>query len=321
MGKYNQRSSSLLNTILAAACGILMTFFSLNYLPVVFLFSPIPFIVLWLSEDRRWALLSYAFSIGICLLLAAGFSKPFFSQVLAVLPYPFILASFIGWSIEKDKDSLETILTAACLILGLFFISFVIRSKMEGSESLAASWSKLKNQAMEQFESIAGEAGGLSPGEDYNLSVGIRQLIDMVPGAVFNLGAFFTMFNIWISRSILNRYQQGVDRFVFSNLSIGRNLGRRLIVSVILIALVFTFVQGGAFKAVRDNVLVMAQGILLLNGLAVMEFYFKRTRLPGFLRFIIYVFFMTAPVFVTIISIFSLIDIFVDFRRFSKEEE
>ena len=278
--------------------------------PVVILMTPLPIIFFFshLGRARGLAALAVAFIIvsgllgllghrvNIAVLLMIGFTGVMLSEVL------------------HRRYSIEKTFTIASLVLFFCGVGFVLHSAFLSG---ASPW-----QTVELY--IGGIiAENLRLYEQLDISAEqialIRENVPQISGffaAIFPAlvlsGAVLTVWlNVLAARSLFRRHAKEFNNF--GDLSLWKAPER--LVWLLIAAGGMMLVPIDVIDSVGLNILIICCLIYLLQGLAIVGFFFKRKRVPFLLRWLFYLVIAVQQYMVILVIAFGLFDIWVDFRK------
>lgn len=325
MTEEKQGRRSLINSLLAGLCAALILFFSTRFMPSFYLLTPIPLVVLWASEKRGWTALSAGLALAMTLLffaLAEGeMTSDLFATVLAFFLYPLVMALFLGEALRREADPFSTLVLAAFLFLGILFLMTTIGAQSQGLSNLEDLRQYIEEEVGKAYTRMQAEIPDLNqPASEFALAVNLRNFVQLIPALLFNMGLGFALVQLWVSQNILHRSGVVSRPFIFTDLVLPTQAGKALLLAAIITAILFSLLQGGDYAFIRNNVISIINGILLLDGLSILDFFLKRSRLPAWLRILIYLLLVSSASFSLALPFLSILNIFMDFRHRPKKE-
>jgi uncharacterized protein YybS (DUF2232 family) len=278
--------------------------------PVVIIMTPLPIIFFFscLGRARGLAALGAAFIIvsgllsllgnhvNIAVLFMIGFTGVMLSEVL-----------YRRYSVEKT-------FTIASLALFFCGVGFVLHSAFLSS---ASPWQTVElyiggiiSENLRLYEQLDISADQIAL---------IRENIPQITGfftvifpALALSGAVLTVWlNVLAARSLLGRYTEAFPDF--GDLALWKAPER--LVWLLIAAGGMMLVPVDVIDTVGLNILIICCLIYLLQGLAIVGFFFKRKRIPLLLRWLFYLLIAVQQYMVILVIAFGLFDIWADFRK------
>jgi uncharacterized protein YybS (DUF2232 family) len=213
------------------------------------------------------------------------------------------------WSVEK------TVAAASLLVYAIGGALFLSTQMQEGQNPIQVIEEDLRRSFLVAIQ----EAGGVSQ-EVPLLEDALQRLVPLMaklaPGGVLASLLIIS----WLNLLILRRYR----RLHKPSFAVWDEWSRwkapeHLVWGVIASGFVLFLPAAPALKTVSLNVLVVLGTVYLLQGMAVLGFYFDRWKVPRFLRALLYGLVLLQQI-ATLLAIFmGLFDMWFDFRRLSQK--
>lgn len=273
-------------------------------------FTPLPstlFFSRWGVPKGFWVPGGAAF-LGSVLFLAMGISHsiPYFLSMV-------LMGLVLGYGTRRRWSVERTVTAASLLVYGVVVFLFLSTQIPEGQNPIQV----IEEDLRRSFAAALEEAGGTSK-EVPLLEEAVQRLVPLMaklaPGGVLSSLLIIS----WLNLLILRRYRrlQRSPSVLWDEWSRWK-APEHLVWGVIASGFVLLFPTAPALKTVSLNVLVVLGTVYLLQGMAVLGFYFDRWRVPRFLRAVLYGLVLLQQI-ATLLAVFmGLFDMWFDFRRIS----
>lgn len=272
---------------------------------------PTVLFVLYLLNDPTKTLLAFGIVLcGMAILLAS---------IHSILPL-FALASMglVGMAMARTAQknySIEIITILPALILLGAIAFYVIYS---ASQLSISPWQLIENyftQAVELNIKLYSQLP-LKPEELKAIQDGKPTVIKLFTGIFPALCIITVLFTVWMNTLMGNRilFKTGIILPQLSALCEWRAPGW----------LVWFFIAGGALSLLAQtnirlwglNVFLVVSAIYLLQGLAIVSFFFQHKNIPFFFRWLGYFLIAIQQILMIAIAAIGLFDIWIDFRKY-----
>ncbi len=278
--------------------------------PVVIILTPLPIIYFFsrLGRVRGLATLAIAVTIVSGLLSILGHRANL--AVLLMIGFTGVMLS----EVLSRRYSIDKTFTIASLAVFFCGVGFVLHSAFLSG---AAPW-----RIVELY--IGGIiAENLKLYEQLNISADqialIRENAPEITGfftiifpALALSGAVLTVWlNVLAARSLLRRHAEEFPDF--GDLSLWKAPERFVWLLIAAGGMMLLPIDG--VDSVGLNILIICCLLYLLQGLAIVGFFFKRKRVPQLLRWLFYILIAVQQYMVILVIAFGLFDIWVDFRK------
>ncbi|MDY3052836.1 MAG: DUF2232 domain-containing protein [Ndongobacter sp.] len=279
MNEMMEKYSGLLQAVAAAALGVALFYAQAQILAVFGLLLLTPYIVLWVSENARWAVLSYLLSgLGIFLLFGAA-------AALTTVPIIAGSSTCAAMLIERKRPMWETLLYPSFVGAGLFALVFVLLAWAQGMHLVAEIQQEVTNvvqtllDQIRYAEDLTYYAKGM---EQVTASALISRLMQIYPALLYGASLMMTAVNTLLARRVLAQMRPELGRAALADFCLPRKAGYVMAaVTVALFLAKSAQIPGGEILSMNSNIMCIA--ILLLNGIATF-LAFLRPSVPPALR-------------------------------------
>ena len=278
--------------------------------PVVIIMTPLPIIYFFsrLGRVRGLAVLAVAFIIAFGLISLLGQRANI--TVLLMIGFTGVMLS----EVLKRRYSIEKTFTIASLVLFFCGVGFVLHSAFLSG---AAPWrivelyiGKIIAENLRLYEQL-----NISADQIALIRENAPQIMDfftVIFPALALSGAVLTVWlNVLAARSLL--WGEAGEFPDFGDLSLWKAPER--LVWLLIAAGGMMLAPIDVIDSVGLNILIVCCLIYLLQGLAIVGFFFKRKRAPLLLRGLFYILIAVQQYMVILVIAFGLFDIWVDFRK------
>ena len=278
--------------------------------PIVIIMTPLPIIFFFSRLGRTRGLAALAVAIIIVSGLLSLLGHRINIAVLLMIGFTGVLLS----EVLSRRYSIEKTFTIASLALFFCGVGFVLHSAFLSG---AAPW-----RIVELY--IGGIiAENLRLYEQLDISADqialVRENARQITGfftvifpALALSGAILTVWlNVLSARSLLRRYAEEFPEF--GDLTLWKAPER--LVWVLIAAGWMMLLPINVVGSVGLNILIVCCLLYLLQGLAIVGFFFKRKRVPPLLRWLFYILIAVQQYMVILVIAFGLFDIWIDFRK------
>jgi len=310
--------NALYKDFVLAVVIISIVFIAVAVNPVLGVFGavlvPVPILYYYSRLDRLYGLLVFILSLIIAMitLRALGFQTS--------VGYLFLLGSLgpvlsevlrRNWSIEKTVIYSAGILLALSLAI-LLYISLISGKAPWGIIGAHMSAIVLENIDLYSRTGVPTQYIELMKGNSDQIT---RILTGLLPSFILVGAAFFIWLNLlggkWLFR------KRGMWYPEFGDLSLWKTFDKT--VWLVVIAGVFILIPSQGFRILGLNIMIVLLFIYMLQGLAIVSFFFKRKNVPVILRAFGYFLIFAQQFLIFIVAGLGLIDTWTDFRKLGKK--
>lgn len=310
--------NALYKDFVLAVVIISIVFIAVAVNPVLGVFGallvPVPILYYYSKLGRLYGLLVFILSLIIAMitLRALGFQTS--------VGYLFLLGSLgpvlsevlrRNWSIEKTVIYSAGILLALSLAI-LLYISLISGKAPWGIIGAHMSAIVLENIDLYSRTGVPTQYIELMKGNSDQIT---RILTGLLPSFILVGAAFFIWLNLlggkWLFR------KRGMWYPEFGDLSLWKTFDKT--VWLVVIAGVFILIPSQGFRILGLNIMIVLLFIYMLQGLAIVSFFFKRKNVPVILRAFGYFLIFAQQFLIFIVAGLGLIDTWTDFRKLGKK--
>ena len=279
-------------------------------------FVPVPILYYYSKLGRLHGLLVFILSLTIAMitLRALGYQTG--------VVYFFLLGSLgpvlsevlrKNWSVEKTVIySVGIFLTLSLVIL--LYLSLVSGKTPWGIIGVHVSAMVQENIDLYSRTGIPTQYVELMKENSDRIA---RVLTGLLPSLILVGAAFFIWLNILVGKWLFRK--RGMWYPDLGDLSLWKTLDKT--VWLVVIAGVFILIPSEGFRILGLNIMIILLFIYMLQGLAIINFFFKRKNVPVIFRAFGYFLIFAQQFLIFIVAVLGLIDTWVDFRKLGKRSE
>jgi uncharacterized protein YybS (DUF2232 family) len=278
--------------------------FYIPMLSILLALVPVPFMVLAVRRGNRYAF----FSLVMVSMIIGLLTNIIFSLFVLVIFGPMALA--MGWWIRHRMEPHEVIFIGAVAAAAAIFAMMQLIAIVSGIQ-LTAEISRLFTGVIQQ----QAEALQNMNLELVALEEAVTYLLLVLPGLILIQSLFGAFLNYYLTMAVLRR-------FVFTDEPLPEFSRFRLpghVVSGAFILLLLSwatrFIEGINDIGLLANVTLLVIVVFFMQGISLISFWIKRTRVPRWVRVAILVILVLLSPMITLISLLGLVDVLADFRK------
>ena len=289
-----------------------LMFMSVFYVPIFGLalnvFSPLPLIYNFFTQGRKLTYTS-AVVVSAVITIASDIDIGLFY----LLTHAFIAVITAEMILRKESMERSIMLSAAIpLVISIFL--FLLSAPVPITElygALVTNTSSILNETVKAYTQagIPAEQTALLTENIEDMS---RWIVKLMPSTALAAYLILTLGNYLA-------YKRVQGRFTFLPEPKKTKLSEWSPPEQTVFALIaggaILFIFNGFLGAIGANLLIITLTIYSLAGVAVMQFFMAKFRLPFFLRLVAYSLIMIQPVFLSMVAGFGLFDLWFDFRN------
>lgn len=306
---------SLTEGAMLAAITVLLSLLGAYFMPYLFFVTPVPLIILVYRHGMRPGIL-----VAVTSALLAGIVISMVPTMIFLLILGLVGIAMGGGLREGFPPHRILLIGTATSVIALLLMVAVTALVLDVSV-LETSFEALRQsleQALRMYERFGVEEHPfLKPSA---IDEFVRLLKLALPAALLTTATIMTFVNYWLARLILNRVGAKLPwikpfrswRFPWY-LAWGYILGHGLL----LVSRGTT--ETTAWFALGLNLQILFNYVFLLQGLAIVWFFFEKARVPKLIRWIVIVFLFN-PVITTIIVWVGVLDTWFNFRKLGEGE-
>lgn len=279
------------------------------------IFIPLPILYYYSKLGRIQGLIVFSVS-----LLVLAISLKILGSHVNLLS--FFLSGSLGLIISevlrKSYSIEKTVLHSVVALFALCFVLLIYYSVKLGK----TPWNLIEFHISESIqENIKLYSQLDAPSEQIDLirnnaKAIITVIINLFPALVLTSVSFTVWLNILAGRLIFQR--RGMWYPDFGDLAYWKVPDR--MIWFVIISGVLLLIPVGMLKVVALNLLIIFLFIYMFQGLAIVNFFFKKKNVPGFFRVICYFLIFAQQFLLMIVIGLGLFDVWVDFRKFNKKK-
>ena len=277
---------------------------------------PIPMLYYYSRLGRLPGVLVLALSllIAMTILRALGFQ--------AVFWYFFVLGSMgpvLSEVLRKDYTVEKTVICSVSVLLILILVILFYLSL----GSVQAPWdivgAHISTMVHENIELYSRAGISIQHIETLKENEGhiARLLMGLFPAFILAGTAFFTWLNILGGKWLFGK--KGMWYPDFGDLTLWKTPDKT--VWLVVIAGVFILIPSQVFRILGVNILIVLLFVYMLQGLAIVDFFFERKNVPVIFRALGYILIFAQQLLLFIVTGLGLIDTWADFRKASRKSD
>ncbi|MDD3839435.1 MAG: DUF2232 domain-containing protein [Clostridia bacterium] len=290
---------------------------SVSILNFILMFIPVPIIFMINRWDIRFGIASLAIAV-----ILLGMALPAMSIVFILL-VTTPLSIVFGIAIKKKYPSFRTVIMGAAVVLASIAVSIEVFALSTGTnifEYFAGQMLEFFNQTISYYKNA---------GIDNNTIRMIEQFKDnnfdfidlsriVIPAGIIIYSLACSFLNYFIVIKVLQKYKYDVrDIPPFSEWKLPRGTGRGLL-GINILAYLGAYFGLNNFDIVFASTYVLLVFVFSIQGLSVIDFYIRKSKLIPFVRILIDVFILLF--FGMFLSIIGLLDQPINIRKIGKDD-
>lgn len=281
--------------------------FYIPILSILLALVPVPFIVLSVRRGNRYAF----FSVMMVSIIIGLLTGMVYSLFVLVLFGPMALA--MGWWIRHRLDPHEVIfIGAVSSALSIFAMMQVVAvaSGIHLTTEVGRMFSQVIQQQTQALQGMNLQVAALEEAVGYLLLV--------FPGLVLAQSLFGAFINYYLAMAVTRRFVHTNDPLPeFSRFRLPGHvvLGALLLV---LLSWASRYIGGINSAGLLANVTLLVVVVFFLQGLSLISFFIKGTRVPKWVRVVILALLVLISPMITLISLLGMVDVLADFRKLSE---
>ncbi|NMB25924.1 MAG: YybS family protein [Firmicutes bacterium] len=306
---------SLTEGAMLAAITVLLSLLGAYFMPYLFFVTPVPLIILVYRHGMRPGIL-----VAVTSALLAGIVISMVPTMIFLLILGLVGIAMGGGLREGFPPHRILLIGTATSVIALILMVAVTTLVLDISV-LETSFEALRQsleQALRMYERFGVEEHPfLKPNA---IDEFVRLLKLALPAALLTTATMMTFVNYWLARLILNRVGAKLPwikpfrswRFPWY-LAWGYILGHGLLLAS------RGMTETNVWFALGLNLQILFNYVFLLQGLAILWFFFEKARVPKLVRWIVIVFLFN-PMITTIIVWAGVLDTWFNFRKLGEDE-
>lgn len=307
----NTKTSSL--TEAAMICGIivLMSMASYYVLPFIEFLLPLPAIILGKRRSYKYSALSLVSASLIIMMLLGlpiGFRYLFMYTPIAIA---------LTFLIVKDKKPSTVILGGSVVMLiSLIFFLYIIDifTGVDITEQITTMFSEMLEMQKNIMNTVGSNGEQIQQISDTYKYLS-EYIVMLLPAMLMTISALMSVINYFVAQKVALRFKIVIRPLKdLSMFYLPRNfifgIGFLMILTYILFTMNFANMD-----IILINISMIGRIALIVQGLALIKFYFIKYNVNNFLRVIIFMFIIFTPILSNIVTMLAVIDLIIDFRK------
>ncbi|SFI22407.1 Uncharacterized conserved protein YybS, DUF2232 family [Tindallia magadiensis] len=298
----------------AAMIATLTTIFVLGtvYIPVLSILMvliPVPFLVLAARRSTRYAF----FSLLVTILLIGVLTGVLYSLLIFVIFGP--LAIVMGAWIRKGKHPHEIIFAGAFASAAATFLLIYLIGLATGIQLTLELGQMFENLFQQQIDSL--QQLSIDPATAEEM---IQYVLLIIPGLIMVQALFGAFINYYLTVAVLRRsqsYQQELPEFSRFKLPGHVVMGSFL---VLMLSWLTSYADWLHTEGMVANTILLIVMVFFMQGLSVISFWIKRTRVPKWLRIVVLLSLVIISPIITVIAMLGLLESMINFRKISSSK-
>lgn len=308
--------SSILESIVVICIMSIYIAYGVNYLPLLIFIIPVPFVVLGIRNDIKVNIVSLVLTLLIVQGLLSSTSGA--TLLLAFGPLSFT----INYCLKKRKSRTETLVLSTMAFLIPFVVLILLGGEIANINMVKEAETVFNQYLNIQLDSL--EEMGLTNFKllqtKYELKSLYNELLALTPSLISIFSVFIAYINIAISTWGIRKLGYGVvSKGNFSRFKLPNNIIPG-IAFMLVTGVLFRFLKINYHEAFLLNISFLFGFIFLVQGLAVIDFFLKKTKAKLFLRIIVLSFLLLFIPAGSIILFIGLFDSIFDIRKIRRKK-
>ncbi len=278
--------------------------------PVAECFVPLPVMYYSARLGRIKAVAVFCFVLLLVAVLVVLFGLKIDFVLLFLLGlFGLVLSELFKKDLTIEKTVFYgtfVVLTAALLLLG-YHLQWTGQNPVQAVESFVRDSVDESIGAYAQLGMSAEQVGELRKSAPHV----VRAILGLFPALVIISAVTFVVLNVLVGMALLRK--RGLLSRDFGDLNLWK-IPDRMVWFVIAAGIVVLIPQENA-RLIGLNLLVVFLFAYVLQGFAIINYFFTRKRVPVFLRWVAYALIFVQNIFLLVVAVIGFADIWVDFRK------
>ncbi len=278
--------------------------FYIPMLSILLVLIPVPFVVLSIRRGNRYAF----FSMIMVSIIIGMLTGIVYSLFVLVLFGPMALA--MGWWIRHRMDPHEVIFIGAVASALSIFAMLQVIAAVSGIH-LTTEISQMFTQVIQQQATTL---------QNMNVEVvamedAVNYLLLVFPGLILIQSLFGAFVNYYLVMAVMRRFVHSDEPLPeFSRFRLPGHvvLGALLLLILSWLSRYINNIHSGGLLA---NVMVLVVVVFFMQGISLISFWIKGTKVPKWIRGVILVVLVILSPMITLISLLGMVDVLADFRK------
>lgn len=271
-----------INTLATTVVGITLLALSKTFGILVFALLFFPYIVLWVSEKKRWVVISFVLTGIFAMLLSEDL---FF----AMFPYVVLVPAVMGMARERKGSELVEITSGAVMVLVVQLGTVAVMEKLldiSYTQELTELFDTTLKQAMDAAREAEIAGGAALPGLEYAIAQYGKLFIALIPAITYVAGLFFALINAAIAGKFIEQIRDGERGFSFNRLRLAFPYGP-FVLALFVGSFLVSYFGAQGINPVAVNLQLISFAYLVLHGLSVINARLEK-RMPVVVRIILF---------------------------------
>jgi len=311
----NEYNKNIIETIIATLFMNLYALLSINYTPLLLVLYPLVFIVLGIRDGVKYSIISM-----IMVSTSIALTGDVISSIILLTVFgPMTVYIIIG--IKNRRKSLEIIAVSAVLFFSGLIALYGYSEKSSGiniKDQMEENFQILIENQMETFKDMNLTNTEILNSID-NLESTYKIMVTMLPAALILVSVAISYLNYLMSSLVLRRTGIGVVNVpLFSRFKLPNNY---LYGALTIFATLFILKRANMsnIDAVNINAMILIYFMIIIQGLAVLDFMLKKFKFQLVPRIILIITITFIGPLTIIISLVGIMDLIFDFRKLKLE--
>lgn len=308
--KEIDRFQKLRDTLIVSILIVILMYIGIHFLPIIFIISPIPLIVLGLRHGVKNTILSILISTVV---LGTLFD---IIAVLFILMFTTALSIAIVYMVNKKIDSAKIIIFSSLITLIVLVLVLIVMVQIIGldlTQTVEGYVDETVEVYIKYIKSI--NFSELEQNEIIDMiKLAASQIILLIPSTILLLAIFYSVINYALSVNILNRIENRYKEVPkFKNFLLPSNLF--LGIFAMFIGTYVIKYLGMDYESILINIISILSFLFYVQGLAVVVYWLNKSRVNKFLTTLLVI---ISIAFGFIISVIGFSDTIFNYRKLNK---
>lgn len=314
MNLKENKTKAFLESLLMIGLGTIYILLGIKYISIINVFYPIFFVILGVRNDIKYNVVSMVLSALLVGIIVDKYTCIFI--LITFLPFSIVL----NYMIKKRKKSQYLIIATSITLLISYVLSLTIFGRISGVTFINEFEETLQLLLKGQLDMLRDM--GLSSQQIYEtrglLENAYEYLVLLIPSIIIMFSAITAYLNSLISILILRKLGYGITQIPkLSNFKLPDNIIPGIIVMFIGV-FILKYAKVFYYQTILMNVSALLSFVLFLQGLSVIIYFTKKSRLHPIISVILIALLIISIPLSAIVSIVGFLDIIFDFRGIKK---
>lgn len=307
----SEENRNIIETVIITLFMNLIAIIGVNYIPLVLIIYPIPFVVLGVKNGLKYSLISM-----LMVSTVIGMTMGIVSVIILLGVFaPMTILITLG--IKHRRKALEITAIAALLFFVALMLLYGYSERTTGiniRDQMEVSFQQLIQDQIENLEEMGLTNTEISQNID-NIENSYRVMMTILPVTLVLAAISISYLNFLISALILRRVGIGVVNIpAFSRFKLPNDFILGTIVMFITVY-IFKYLNISNADAVNINLMIFIWFMAMIQGLAIVDFFLIKIKVKLVPRMMLLFTLAVMGVSGTLVSLVGLLDILFDFRK------